>query len=346
MVHRPRWLLIRRLLAVLFLGALAPTTGRAAQETPRYFAATQHTLGGGFLAYWTAHGSLAQQGYPLTEEFAEPSPLNGKPYTVQYFERAVFEYHPENAGTPYGILLSQLGTFRYQQKYPRGAPHPGTQPPGGQYFPQTGHWLGGSFREYWTQQGGLAQQGYPISDEFPEISDQDGKLYTVQYFERGVFEYHPENLGTPYTVLLAQLGRFALQARDPHNSLPAAAPQPPPGGGAPPVAPIAAYIGTLTPAQQIGELLMLPVYADAYTAQFDVYLQQDQIANVIIFTHLNNGPIRPPTLAGLQALTQAVIAHTPNPLIIATDEEGGLVDRLAPYYGATPSAAALAAAGD
>jgi hypothetical protein len=35
---------------------------------------------------------------------------------VQYFERAVFEYHPENAA-PYDVLLSQLGTFRYRDKY-------------------------------------------------------------------------------------------------------------------------------------------------------------------------------------------------------------------------------------
>jgi len=35
---------------------------------------------------------------------------------VQYFERAVFEYHPENAPS-YNVLLSQLGTFRYQARY-------------------------------------------------------------------------------------------------------------------------------------------------------------------------------------------------------------------------------------
>jgi hypothetical protein len=46
----------------------------------------------------------------------EISDLDGKPYTVQYFERAVFEMHPENQ-SPYGVLLSQLGTFRYQEKY-------------------------------------------------------------------------------------------------------------------------------------------------------------------------------------------------------------------------------------
>src|SRR5204863_7876013 len=38
-------------------------------------------------------------------------------YTMQYFERAVFEYHPENKGTPYEVLLSQLGTFRFRAQY-------------------------------------------------------------------------------------------------------------------------------------------------------------------------------------------------------------------------------------
>jgi hypothetical protein len=36
----------------------------------------------------------------------------------------------------------------------------------------------------------------------------------VQYFERAVFEYHPENAGTPYTVLLRLLGADELQASD------------------------------------------------------------------------------------------------------------------------------------
>jgi hypothetical protein len=27
---------------------------------------------------------------------------------VQYFERAVFEWHPENVGTPYDVLLRRL----------------------------------------------------------------------------------------------------------------------------------------------------------------------------------------------------------------------------------------------
>src|SRR5262249_8491069 len=54
-------------------------------------------------------------------EFTETSPLDGKPYTVQYFERAVFEYHPENQ-PPNDVLLSQLGTFAGKAKYTQGFP--------------------------------------------------------------------------------------------------------------------------------------------------------------------------------------------------------------------------------
>jgi C-terminal peptidase prc len=39
---------------------------------------------------------------------------------VQYFERAVFEYHPENQA-PYDVLLSQLGTTRYKALYAASA---------------------------------------------------------------------------------------------------------------------------------------------------------------------------------------------------------------------------------
>ena len=136
------------------------------------------------------------------------SDLDGKLYTMQYFERAVFEYHPENR-PPYNVLLSQLGTFQYKKKYPGGAPNQRpNRDPGTIIFTQTGKRLGGAFHYYWSNNGGLPQQGYPISDEFTEVSQLDGKSYTVQYFERAVFEYHPENRGTPYEVLLSHLGRF------------------------------------------------------------------------------------------------------------------------------------------
>ncbi len=132
--------------------------------------------------------------------------LNGHSYTVQYFERAEMELHPENQ-PPYDVLLSQLGTFQYQRKYPSGAPAQQAATTNPYRFSETGKTIGGLFRAYWESHGGLAQFGFPISDQFSERSDLNGKSYTVQYFERAVFEYHPENQ-PPYDVLLSQLGTF------------------------------------------------------------------------------------------------------------------------------------------
>jgi hypothetical protein len=97
----------------------ASIPGAAYADNGRYFPQTGKSVGGKFLDYWNSHGGLAQQGFPISEEFTEVNDLDHKPYKVQYFERAVFEWHPENE-PPYDILLSQLGTFRYKAKYPGG----------------------------------------------------------------------------------------------------------------------------------------------------------------------------------------------------------------------------------
>ncbi|MFL5732978.1 MAG: hypothetical protein ACJ78Q_07225 [Chloroflexia bacterium] len=175
------------------------------------FPQTGGTVTGLFLQYWNSHGGLAQQGYPISNPMGEISSLNGKLYTVQYFERGVFEYHPENQ-PPFNVLLSQLGTYLYKKKYPGGAPGQVPDRNNGRLFPETGHWLGGGFKQYWQSHGGLVQQGYPISDEFQERSDLDGKTYIVQYFERSVIEWHPANQD-PYKVLLSLLGVFQFRQR-------------------------------------------------------------------------------------------------------------------------------------
>jgi hypothetical protein len=95
-------------------------------QSCRTFTETGKQVCGRFLEYWTQNGGLAQQGLPLSNEFSEVSDLNGQTYTVQYFERAVFEKHPENA-RPFDVLLSQLGTFQFKRKYPSGEPG-GSQP--------------------------------------------------------------------------------------------------------------------------------------------------------------------------------------------------------------------------
>ncbi len=175
------------------------------------FPETGKRVSGIFLDYWNTHGGLQQQGYPISDLMQERSELDGKAYVVQYFERAVFEYHPEN-GPPYNVLLSQLGNFEYRKKYPGGAPQQNANTtPGSLFFPETGERLGGKFLDYWNAHGGLQQQGYPISNEFVETSSLDGKQYLVQYFERAVIELHPENQ-SPYDVLLSLLGDFRYRS--------------------------------------------------------------------------------------------------------------------------------------
>lgn len=188
------------------------STAAAFQGSCTTFPETGKSVCGRFLQYWRQHGGLAQQGFPISEEIQETNATDGKIYSVQYFERAVFEYHPENPPSS-DVLLSLLGVFLYDQKYPEGAP--GATPnneTGSRLFPETGHRLGGTFSEYWRTHGGLEQQGFPISDEFMEKSDLDGKTYRVQYFQRAVFELHPEN-PPPFNVLLSQLGTFRYRAK-------------------------------------------------------------------------------------------------------------------------------------
>ncbi len=115
--------------AVLLFGVAAYAAGSAHLFAPRSLAAadsgcqtftqTGHTVCGDFLVYWQTNGGLAQQGYPISDVFDEKSETDGITHKVQYFERAVFEAHPENQ-PPYNVLLSLLGSQKYKTKYPNG----------------------------------------------------------------------------------------------------------------------------------------------------------------------------------------------------------------------------------
>jgi hypothetical protein len=189
----------------------------AAEDDCATFAQTGHSVCGAFLQYWEDNGGLAQQGFPLTDTFTETSTVDGHPYTVQYFERAVFELHPEAINTPYYVQLSQLGRAALQSRYPQSAPAPAPNLPSDcATFAATSQTVCGAFLAYWEDNGGLAQQGYPLTGVFNEKSSVDGQTYQVQYFERAVFELHPE-LAAPNNVLLSQLGRAKLAARYPNG---------------------------------------------------------------------------------------------------------------------------------
>ncbi|MFN8539422.1 MAG: alkaline phosphatase family protein [Thermomicrobiales bacterium] len=87
-------------------------------------------------------------------------------------------------------------------------------PAGARTFPEVpGRCLTGRFRDYWDAHGGLAINGFPLTNEFEERLE-DGKTYRVQYFERLRMELHPEN-APPYDVLLGQFGRRILGTKYP-----------------------------------------------------------------------------------------------------------------------------------
>jgi hypothetical protein len=224
-------------LAVAALLAVVPAwrpLPAAAQQNNLCFSETGQCIEGRFLEYWRSQGldlgeqgvsqreSLALFGYPLTPVFTQTLE-DGQRYTVQYFERARFERHPENQA-PYDVLLGQFGR-RIVGTVP-GAPTAPVAPStrqGYTHVRETGHNVAPDFALFWSRNGGLATFGYPLSEEF-EQQLEDGKTYTVQYFERARFERQPAREGMPYNVLLGQFGRAILAtvptAPDPGDDAP------------------------------------------------------------------------------------------------------------------------------
>ncbi len=207
--------------------ASASTAAFAATATPQYFNETGFWVSDPFLSFWQQHGGLGTFGLPISRVFYQDG------FYRQYFERAIFERHDENAGTPYVVLLTRLGSLTTVDRRNEAPfkPIPSATGTGCDYYTETQHSLCGTFRDFWRAHGGLASFGFPISQPFEERSQTDGTLHLVQYFERTRFELHPEN-AMPYNVLLGLLGSEELQRRIvPAEAVApegAAVPEPPP----------------------------------------------------------------------------------------------------------------------
>ncbi len=104
------------------------------QDDCRYFSETGHNVCGDILQAWQAQGleldgqagasqeeSLALWGLPLSEAHEEPLG-DGNTYTVQWFERARLELHPENE-PPYHVLPGLLGLQVWQMQNDTATPH-------------------------------------------------------------------------------------------------------------------------------------------------------------------------------------------------------------------------------
>jgi hypothetical protein len=193
-----------------------PPPGVAPGGACRAFPETGKQVCGRLLAYWEQNGGLPVFGFPITDQFEQQ--VEGKAVQTQVFERNRLELHPANA-RPYDVLLGRLGVdslTKQGRDWTAFAKGDSNAP---NFFPDTGHAIAPEFWGYWSSQGlefdgragksfaeSLALFGMPVSGATMEKNPTDGKEYLTQHFERARFEYHPENAGTPYVVLLGLLG--------------------------------------------------------------------------------------------------------------------------------------------
>lgn len=208
---------VRPFLALFLCAVLLLMAAPVSAQNVIYFSETNVTLGGRFLEYWQAHGGLEQFGFPISPEAQEM--VDGHPRMVQYFERSLFQYHPEN-DHPYDVLLARLGVISLEARGVNWSmfPHAGRRD-GCRFFTETGHRICEPFLSHWERQGGLPVFGLPLSDELNEHSPTDGNMYVVQYFERNRMESHPEN-PAPYRMQLGLLGSEYYSRRQSPRSWP------------------------------------------------------------------------------------------------------------------------------
>ncbi len=195
-----RWSMV----AFLFIG-LCPIGEASVAADSQLFPETGKTASGAFLDYWRANGGLDLFGLPISDAQNEVSPSDGQTYLTQWFERFRLELHGDQP---------QLGNLGRELRATAVTVDPdfqradvvynAAQPKEAQrYFDETGHNLRFQFLDYWNANGGIARFGLPISEEHQEAAPETGNIYTMQWFERARFEYHPES----GQVLLGLLGK-------------------------------------------------------------------------------------------------------------------------------------------
>jgi hypothetical protein len=166
-------------------------SAQAQAADSRYFSETGHNVNGEFLKFYESNpNAIFLYGYPLTEEFTS---RDGK--TVQYFQRARFEYHAE---LPAGqrVVLSAVGRETFVSTGPVNV--------SGTFacrdYAESGYAVCFSFLEFFDAHGGVSQFGYPISS----FEYHEDKI--VQYFEKARLEWQPWRL-EGQRVVVADLGR-------------------------------------------------------------------------------------------------------------------------------------------
>ncbi|HWQ14589.1 MAG TPA: hypothetical protein VNL77_17465 [Roseiflexaceae bacterium] len=204
-------------------GQAAPPPAPAPGGRCRAFPETGHQVCGRILEYWEQNGGLPVFGFPIGPQ--QQMQVEGRTIQAQWFERNRLELHPGNP-RPYDVLLGRLGADGLAAQGRDWSKLPKADPSAPHFFHETGQAIAPEFWGYWSSQGlefdgapgvslqeSLALFGLPLTPAQVETNPTNGQPYLTQHFERARFEYHPENTGTPYVVLLGLLGRERTGSR-------------------------------------------------------------------------------------------------------------------------------------
>lgn len=147
-----------------------------------------HTVPAPIFRYWRALGGEARFGPPLGPAHETAAGIS------QSFRNARIGLRHNLADTAYYVQPAPLGAQAAAGLAYGGAAAlaPVETAPAGRLFPETGHSLFGAFLDTWERGGGLEVFGLPLSEEFRGPA-ADGSVRTLQYFERAVFGYYPED---------------------------------------------------------------------------------------------------------------------------------------------------------
>jgi Tol biopolymer transport system component len=197
-------------------------TGRDWQTFPRqaprpgcqFFAQTGFNVCGDLLGAWHANGlefdgqrgvsdneSLALYGAPLSPVMTEI--IEGRPYESQWFERARFELHPENA-PPYNVLLGRLAAetrdIALEQSGPRVL------------------FIGTNFQLYRANPDGSGQTRLPFTDQLAAGAQAKAEVNIVSVAPDGqqiaaIVTLRPVPNGAPTTSLVLTNRDGSGQAR-------------------------------------------------------------------------------------------------------------------------------------
>lgn len=168
---------------------------RAQVEDSKYFSETGHNVKGEFFKFYSSNPNATFLfGYPITEEFTSK---DGN--TVQYFQRARFEFH-RNLPEGQRIQLSTLGQFTYISTGPLNVANSFAC----RLYTETGFSVCFAFLEFFDEYGGVGQFGYPISG----FEYHENKI--VQYFQKARLEWQPW-MAEGQRVVVSDLGRMYFE---------------------------------------------------------------------------------------------------------------------------------------